>query len=82
MTLSAVWRRISLRQCRECPKLVPAAQERCKSHGASQTVDAFLDADFVIPTHGGPMALGFMGTAIDAQRIITKFTSPRDPETP
>lgn len=30
--LSAGWRRIPLRQCQECPKLVPAAQERCNSH--------------------------------------------------
>lgn len=30
--LSADWRRTPLRQCQECPKLVPAAQERCKRH--------------------------------------------------
>ena len=30
--LSADWRRIPLRQCQECPKLVPAAQERCNHH--------------------------------------------------
>ena len=30
--LSEDWRRIPLRQCQECPKLVPAAQERCNHH--------------------------------------------------
>ena len=30
--LAADWRRIPLRQCQECPKLVPATQERCKRH--------------------------------------------------
>lgn len=73
--IPADWRRIPLRQCQECPKIVPAAQECCKSHEATHTVSAFLDADFTIPSHGGSMALGFAGTAADAQRIIDKFTS-------
>ena len=37
--LSAVWRRIPLRQCQECPKLIPIAQERCKSHEQKEPLE-------------------------------------------
>lgn len=43
----------------------------------TQAVEEFLCADFIIPSHGGSMATGFMGTVADAQRIIDKFTTTR-----
>lgn len=37
------------------------------------TIREFLDADYVIPSHGGSFALGFTGSADDARRIIEKL---------
>ena len=44
----------------------------------TDTVEEFLNADFVIPKSGGDMLTGWTGTREEADEIVRKWSKGRD----